>query len=156
MSESPFVSMLKHTKQYFDRSTACLEEDDAGFAPAPGMFTAAEQVAHVAQTVDWFIEGGFRPEGFDLDFAALDKRVRAVGTLADARAWLDRAFEGAIERFSEKSMAELSEPIADGPVLGGEPRSVIVPGIAEHTAHHRGALTVYARLRGKTPAMPYG
>lgn len=25
-----------------------------------------------------------------------------------------------------------------------------------HTAHHRGALTVYARALGKTPAMPYG
>jgi uncharacterized damage-inducible protein DinB len=26
----------------------------------------------------------------------------------------------------------------------------------EHTAHHRGALTVYSRLLGKVPPMPYG
>ena len=32
----------------------------------------------------------------------------------------------------------------------------IVAAMADHTSHHRGALTVYARLRGKTPAMPYG
>ncbi len=26
---------------------------------------------------------------------------------------------------------------------------------SSHTAHHRGALAVYARLLGKVPAMPY-
>jgi uncharacterized damage-inducible protein DinB len=28
--------------------------------------------------------------------------------------------------------------------------------MVEHTAHHRGALTVYSRLLGKVPLMPYG
>jgi len=27
--------------------------------------------------------------------------------------------------------------------------------MVEHTAHHRGALTVYSRVLGKVPAMPY-
>jgi uncharacterized damage-inducible protein DinB len=49
----------------------------------------------------------------------------------------------------------MAAPIADGPVLGGAPRSAILAAMGDHTAHHRGALTVYARLRGKTPAMPY-
>jgi len=37
----------------------------------------------------------------------------------------------------------------------GAPRAAVVSGIADHTAHHRGALSVYARLIGKEPPMPY-
>ncbi|MCF8432232.1 MAG: DinB family protein [Melioribacteraceae bacterium] len=32
----------------------------------------------------------------------------------------------------------------------------VVGAIADHSAHHRGALAVYARLAGKVPKMPYG
>jgi uncharacterized damage-inducible protein DinB len=39
--------------------------------------------------------------------------------------------------------------------MGGEPRISILFGILEHTAHHRGALSVYTRLCGKVPLMPY-
>jgi uncharacterized damage-inducible protein DinB len=31
----------------------------------------------------------------------------------------------------------------------------IFGAITDHTAHHRGALTVYARLNGIVPPMPY-
>jgi uncharacterized damage-inducible protein DinB len=31
----------------------------------------------------------------------------------------------------------------------------IFGAITDHTAHHRGALTVYARLAGAVPPMPY-
>jgi uncharacterized damage-inducible protein DinB len=46
-------------------------------------------------------------------------------------------------------------PIADGPIMGGAPRMAIFGAITDHTAHHRGALTVYARLGGAVPPMPY-
>jgi uncharacterized damage-inducible protein DinB len=39
--------------------------------------------------------------------------------------------------------------------MGGLPRQCIVGAISDHTAHHRGALGVYARLLGRVPAMPY-
>ena len=45
------------------------------FRPQEDMMTAAQQVAHTAQTLDWFIEGAARPEGFDLDF---EKHVKAL------------------------------------------------------------------------------
>ena len=153
---NPVPGILRVTQAFFDRSTACLEEEDSEFAPAPGMFTVAQQVAHVAQTFDWFLEGAFRPEGFDLDFAALDQKVRAVTSLEEARGWFASSVERAIETLSSKSVEELTAPLPEGPVMGGEPRTAIVAAIADHTTHHRGALTVYARLRGKTPAMPYG
>jgi len=156
MDTNPFPGMLRTMKAYFDRSTSCLTEEDSAFAPAEGMFTVAQQVAHVAQTVDWFLAGGFDPKGFDTDIASLDAAVRRVTSLREARTWLDRAVERAIAKVSECTPDDMEAPIADGSVLPGEPRALIVPGMVEHTAHHRGALTVYARLRGKTPPMPYG
>ncbi|NJL28826.1 MAG: hypothetical protein HC897_13505 [Thermoanaerobaculia bacterium] len=39
--------------------------------------------------------------------------------------------------------------------MGGKPRAAIIGAIVDHTAHHRGTLTVYSRLLGYVPPMPY-
>ena len=49
---------------------------------------------------------------------------------------------------------ELMAPIT-GEIMTGAPKISVVGGIVDHTAHHRGALAVYARLLGKIPQMPY-
>lgn len=156
MDASPFPGILRIAKEFFDRSTACLEESDSTFAPKPGTYTTAQQVAHVAQTIDWFLHGAFMPDGFDLDFEKHDRAVRDVTSLAAARAWLDRSVEQACATLAAQSPEAMAAALPEGPVMGGEPRSAILAAISDHTAHHRGALTVYARLLGKTPAMPYG
>jgi len=156
MDANPYPGILRVCKAFFDRSTAALEESDSSFAPLPGMYTAAQHVAHVAQTVDWFLHGAFSGEGFDLDFEKHDREVRAVISLDAARAWLDRSVERACARLAEATPAEMAAALPEGPVMGGEPRSAVLAAITDHTAHHRGALTVYTRLCGKTPAMPYG
>jgi uncharacterized damage-inducible protein DinB len=118
------------------------------------MFTVAEQIAHTAQTVDWFIDGAFSPDGMRTDYERAEKEVRAVKTLAAARAWMDRACERAIKIVENAPRAEFSKPIV-GAVMAGEPREALFVALSDHTAHHRGALAVYARLLGKVPAMPY-
>ena len=40
-------------------------------------------------------------------------------------------------------------------MMAGAPRFAVIEGIQDHTAHHRGALTVYSRLLGMTPSVPY-
>ena len=155
MDPETIVQQLNSTKEWFDRSTRCLTEDDSTFAPGEGTFTTAQQVAHVAQTVDWFMEGAFRPEGFHMDFASLDNEVRKVVSLTAARERLDRAFANAKEGISSRTAEELAQSLPAGPVMGGAPRFAICGAIQDHTAHHRGVLTVYSRLRGHVPAMPY-
>jgi uncharacterized damage-inducible protein DinB len=153
---NPLLISLQNAKAWFLRTSSVLEETDSGFAPKPGMYTAAQQVAHVAQTVDWFIEGAFeRPDGLDADFRAHMEQVLAVSSLTEARAWLDRAFARAAEVLAAKSDAELNEPFPPNTIMGGAPKRSLVDGIVDHTAHHRGALSVYARLLGKEPPMPY-
>jgi uncharacterized damage-inducible protein DinB len=150
-----YAGQLLASKDFFDRSTRVLEEADSNFKPQDESMSAAQQVAHVAITLDWFVEGASRPEGFDLDFAKHATAIEGVISLAEARKWLAKAFENAIAFVRSKTPEELAAPLPEGPVMGGQAMSEIVWAMVEHTAHHRGALTVYSRLLGKVPQMPY-
>lgn len=151
-----FAKQLLASKDFFERSTRVLEEADSGFRPQEGMMTVAQQVAHTAQTLDWFIEGASRPEGFDLDFERIAKALESVTSLAAARQKLETAYTNAIDFLRSRSPEDLAGPLPPGPVMGGQPITEIVWAMVEHTAHHRGALTVYSRQLGKVPPMPYG
>ena len=149
------LAQLDLAREFFDRSTGSLTEEDSSFAPAGGLFTVAQQVAHAAHTIDWFLAGAFDPNGFDMDFDAQERRIRAVQSLTEARAWFQRALDNGRALVRDRSEAEWSALIVDGVVMGGMPRTTVFGGITDHTAHHRGALTIYARLLGKTPPNPY-
>ena len=154
MSVDSLCGELAATRQFFITTTACFESADATFAPRLGMYTVAASIAHVARTVDWFVEGAFaRDDGFAMDFATHIAEAHAVTDLAQARQWLDRAFAAAAVALHTHA-ARLGEPLPPG-IMGGAPRASIIGGIVDHTGHHRGALAVYARLLGREPAMPY-
>ncbi len=155
MGANAYATPIKLSLHYLGRTCSVFREEDSAYAPTPGQFTVAQQVAHVAQTIDWFMEGAFRPEGFDMDFAVHHAAIRDVHSLKAAMAWLARWVDAAAALLATKTDADMAAPIADGPVMGGMPRSAIIGGIAEHTAHHRGSLAVYARLLGYAPPMPY-
>ncbi|HEV2173732.1 MAG TPA: DinB family protein, partial [Nitrospira sp.] len=104
----------------------------------------------------WFIDGVERPGGFDLNFEEQSKTLKEMKSLTDARAFFGAACERAVRFLRSKTPEELAHPLPAGPIMGGQPISQIVWAMVEHTAHHRGALTVYARLLGKVPPMPYG
>jgi uncharacterized damage-inducible protein DinB len=150
------VQQLNSSQEFFNRSTRVLEESDSTFRPKDGMLTVAQQVTHAAQTLEWFIEGASRPEGFDLDFEKAAHVVEGAQSLEAARKYLDSAFAKAVEFAAKQTPESLAKPLPPGPVMGGQPVGDIFWGMIEHTAHHRGALTVYSRLLGKVPVMPYG
>jgi len=155
MTPDAAIISLNSAKQFFDKSTSCFAEEDSGFTPQEGCFTVAQQVAHVAQTIDWFVEGVFGGKGFDEDFVAHETRVRGVTSLTEAREWWSRAMDGALAAWGTSSAQELAKPIENDNIMGGAPKGAALNGITDHTAHHRGALTVYARLLGKVAPMPY-
>jgi uncharacterized damage-inducible protein DinB len=154
MTPEAMKQTLINMQEYFERSTRRLQEEHSNFTPQEGLFTVAGQVAHVAQTIEWFYDGAFSPE-WNLDFESMDKQVRAVNSLAEARVWLDRAVQKAVEMAEAHSAEEWSSLFPPNPILGETPRYSIIGGVTDHTAHHRGALTVYQRLLGLTPLMPY-
>ncbi len=156
MSRTSDIGQIESARRFFERTLSCFEEQDADFRATPDTLSVAEQVAHAAQTVEWFLDGALEPTGFSLDFEVHEKDIRSVASLAEARARLTGAFERVVQVVGERDDAFWAGALPEGPVLGGEPRHVILGGITEHTAHHRGALAVYARLCGHVPPMPYG
>ena len=154
MANEAYIGALQSARAAFEKTLSCFREADAGFAPQEGMFTVGQHIAHAAQTVEWFLEGAFRPQGMNTEFEALEDEVRAIQEMEDARAWWDSAWEEAIVSVGNTAPEAWEETIR-GDIMGGMPRSAILMGIADHTAHHRGALAVYARLLGLEPPMPY-
>lgn len=153
---NPFVEQVLASKEFFERSTRVLEEADSNYRPQPGMMTVAQQIGHTAQTIDWFIEGISRSEGFDLDFAKHAAALESVTSITAARQSLEAAYSNAVKYLSSRPAEQMSAPLPPGPIMGGQPIAAAIGGMVEHTAHHRGALTVYSRMLGKTPIMPYG
>ena len=151
-----YANQLLASQDFFARSTRVLEEADSNFRPKPEMMTVAQQVMHVAHTLNWFIDGAVRPGGFDLDFEAQAQEINKVTSLAAAREILEKAYANAIRFVNEQGPAGLAKPLPPGPIMGGQPISDLVWAMIDHTAHHRGALTVYSRMLGKVPVMPYG
>jgi uncharacterized damage-inducible protein DinB len=154
--KNDLIEQLGSSWEFFVRSSGCFDEEHSGFSPKQGMYTVVGHIAHVAHTVDWFFEGAFGSEGFDLDFEKQAAKDAACTSLTEARDWFDRSMQQALAVLESKSEDELLVPLPEGPVMGGAPRLVIVNAIVEHTAHHRGSLAVYARLLDLTPKMPYG
>ena len=155
MAANSYALPIMQALQFLSRTCSVFREDDSQFAPTPGQFTVAQHIAHVAQTIDWFMVGAFRPEGFDLDFAAHQQGVRECISLQDAMTWLVQSVDNAATVLGSKTPEEMMQPIAAGPLMGGEPKAAIIAAVAEHTAHHRGSLAVYARMLGYAPPMPY-
>jgi uncharacterized damage-inducible protein DinB len=149
------AEQLESTHRFFKTTLSVFESADAAFTPDPELYTVAGHVAHAADSVDWLIEGGFGA-GWNMDFEGLVAKAKAVTSLQEATEWLDRSFADAIAVVRAASDQTLFEPIPDTRIMEGAPRSAVVGAIVDHTAHHRGALAVYARLIGKVPPMPYG
>lgn len=148
------IKQLQSTKQFFNKTIECLTEEDSSFAPNPNLYTIAGHVEHAAQTIDWFIEGAFG-KGWDMEFETHIAKTKQVKSLKEAKKHFDQAIAYAIATVEKASESELMEPIPNDQIMDGAPRLAIVSGITDHTAHHRGALAVYARLIDKIPSMPY-
>ena len=154
MNPEYLVQQLKSSKEFLDRATRELTEKESNFAPSPDTFTAAQLIAHIGLSATWFVEGAFG-SGFVMTESAMADEFKGITSLKEARAICTKNYNIAIELIASKTMEELLEPLPEGPVMAGLPKLAIVEGIIEHTAHHRGALSVYTRLCGKVPPMPY-
>ena len=133
------LAQLNNAYTCFQRSTGSLAEEDSSFTPVEGTFTVA---GHVGQTINWFIQGAFRPDGFAMDFPANEQKIRAVTSLAEAKDWIRRAIENARQAIENKSQEEWAPPVPPGPVMGGLPRLQYL------RRHHRPHCPASGRLDG--------
>lgn len=149
------IAELEYQRNFFLKTVECLDEKDSSFQPNEEMYTVAQHVGHAAETIDWFFDGAFGENGFNMElFDNYLEYLKKYKSFDEAIQLLKDATVRAIEKVKSLSEAELMEPIT-GEVMKGAPKMAIVGGITDHTSHHRGSLAVYARLLGKVPAMPY-
>jgi uncharacterized damage-inducible protein DinB len=145
---------IDSTLRFFEKTVSNLKEEDSTFAPTPEMMTTAQHVAHTGSTVDWFREGAFDGE-WNMDFEGEAKKIATYTSLQSALELLREAFARLRERTEASSEEELGATLPDNPILGAQPRYQVFEALIDHTAHHRGTLAVYTRLRGRVPPMPY-
>ncbi len=150
------IEQLKTTRQFFLNTIDCLSEEDSTFAPNEEMYTVAQHIGHSAHSITWFIDGAFGPDGFDMNFDGHVERMKKYSSFTQAVDEFKQAIDEAIQRIDKSTTEELMTPIPEGQIMAGAPKVAVIGGLADHTAHHRGALTVYVRLLGKVPQMPYG
>lgn len=149
------IKELEAIEEFFNRSTDCLTEENSSFVPVEGTFTVAHQVAHVAQTIEWFLDGMTSQDGFNMDFEKHWEDIKDCKSLTSARDRFRDSIVRAKEVVNQMSEEELKSSLPEGPVMGGQPKFSVIGAISDHTAHHRGALSVYSRLLGYVPKMPY-
>ncbi len=156
MLQDGLLAQLNTAEQFFLKTIEGFTQDNALFKPQDDLYTVTAHIDHTAHTVSWFIDGAFRNEtGFDLDFEQMIEDSHNKTDFAAAKTRLKEAFADARNIIQAQSDENLMTALPDGPIMGGAPKLAIIPGIVDHTAHHRGALAVYCRLLGKVPAMPY-
>ena len=120
------------------------------------MMTAAQQVHHLARTVRWFAEGAFGG-GFDMDFEKMEADNLAEIAWDEAMLKMNAAYDDFIAFLETLDAVELDAAVPANPIFPeGTPRSAVILAQGDHTAHHRGALSVYLRLAGVVPPMVYG
>lgn len=145
---------LQSERSFLMKIVAGFKPEEGDFAPVEGMMSVAQQIRHIADTVNWFRRGAFEGE-FNMDFTALEARLREEVALEEAVAELNAAYDGYDAFLRTLESNALGEPMAMNPILGAAPRSAAITAQADHTAHHRGALTVYLRLLGRKPEVIY-
>ena len=106
LTPNDLAEQIRMQRTFFERATRCFTEEHSGFSPVEGMMSVAQQVAHAAHTLEWFREGAFRPEGFDMNFEAHAKEIMAVTSLAEARKWFTTATDDLANFLASKSMPE--------------------------------------------------
>ena len=149
------IEQLKTQEKFFLNTIGCLTEEDSAFKPNEEMYTVAQHVGHAAETVDWFLEGAFGDKGFAMDFENYAERMKKYTSFDASVKYFKEAVANGIAKLNEIPNSELTAPIT-AQIMTGAPKMAVVGAITDHTAHHRGALAVYARLLGKKPRMPYG
>ncbi|MBX7245474.1 MAG: DinB family protein [Candidatus Sumerlaeaceae bacterium] len=151
MTRAEFLKIYPLQALRTARVVRLFEDKDLGLKPGEGSMSTAEQIQHICQSHN-FIRGLFEDKVVAMDLFQKPYDVSsvraAVKSIGEARAEVVRAAKAASDDF----LAEQIEPF--GPEWKMS-RLMLAEVMLDHECHHRGQLTVYARVAGKVPPMVY-
>ena len=148
------VKTVRQEQHFLNNILNGFTAEHENFKPEDGSLTVAQQVRHIALTLQWFMDGILDDEWM-LDFEAHEVEIKKPVTLGEAKAELAGKYDALVKRIEAGGDALAGEMTKPNEIMGEVPRIEIVHHTAEHTAHHRGALAVYQRMLGVTPKMVY-
>ena len=154
MDGNTAAEIVRNERKFLNNVLKDFKPENGDFRATDDMMTVTQQIRHIAVTAKWFREGAFGA-GFDMDFEKLDATLKEPATLEEALAELDAVYDANIAFLESLSAEELQAPMSPNPLFGEAPRMAVISAEVDHTAHHRGALSVYLRLLGVTPTMVY-
>lgn len=146
-----FVKDFEEQAYKTARLIKVFEDSDMTLRPGNGSLTTAEQVNQIVSS-DNFLK--VLAEGEPLSQAAF-KRSFEIRTVSDAIAALRKMVvevTTALELCPQETWDEVVEPFGPGFKMS---RGQLAYMMLDHESHHRGQLTVYARVAGKVPPLLY-
>jgi uncharacterized damage-inducible protein DinB len=154
MTTEQAIGVMQKERAYLNNILKDFTPDHGDFAPVEGMMTTAQQIRHIARTIIWFREGAFG-DGFDMDFETYEAENRRAVSFNNAMSELHRTYDDYCAFLEGYSDEDLCAPMLPNEIMGPLPRFTAISAQADHTAHHRGVLSVYLRMLGITPTMVY-
>lgn len=179
---NPWVKKVHLHKTAFRRTMECFQESDSTWRPVEGALTVADQVLHVINSNEYVLSGLFGPfDGmgpasrwergfadmswtnyansgeFDQYLPTGPELREARGSLSLALSLFDRHMDALAEKLAALTEEELNGSPLENPLfpVEGMTNADLLDSLFDHTAHHRGALSSYARLLGYDPRLPY-
>ncbi|MFC1555817.1 DinB family protein, partial [candidate division KSB1 bacterium] len=138
---------ISRERHYLNNVLKDFKPEHGDFKPDNDSFTVAQQMYHIADTLLWFREGAFG-SGFNMDFEGISRKLKEPRTFEEALDFLNKTYDDYIAFLEPLTEENLNTPLPDNPIFGNAPKWVIIYSTLDHTAHHRGALSVYLRLLG--------
>ncbi len=128
-----------------------LDDADMSLRPGPGSMSTAEQVNQIVSSNNFL---KLLAEGSVVDRHGFERSFK-INTVADALAAIRQMVAEvttALELCPQETWDEVVEPFGPGFRMT---RGQLAYMMLDHESHHRGQLTVYARIAGKVPPLLY-
>jgi len=127
------------------------DDADMNLRPGPGSMSTAEQINQICSSNNFL---KVLADGEPLSMSAF-QRAFEINSVAEAIAALKKMVNEvtiALEMSSQEIWDEVVEPFGPGYRMT---RGQLAYMMLDHESHHRGQLTVYARVAGKVPPVIY-
>jgi uncharacterized damage-inducible protein DinB len=139
------ATVLKHLKTSRDFTLKVADqmpESSYDFKLTAPQMSFAEQMVHLSQGFEYFLAPIYGEKPNPAKPASMGKAVVV--------AFVKKSFDGAIERVSKLTPAQLSKTYKseEGTMTGLD----LLMGLLDHTTHHRASAEMYLRAKGITPA----
>ncbi|MGB9691334.1 MAG: DinB family protein [Candidatus Sumerlaeaceae bacterium] len=133
------------------RLAQVFDDSDLAVKPAEGSMTMAELLAHIIASRN-FLRGVFAEEAPTTELFKIPLAIESAAALRRelARSW--RAVLDALDGAEDVWLAQTISPFGPDWEMS---RLEMADLMLEHEIHHRGQLSVYVRVAGKTPPELY-